>query len=148
MSDLQILILAVVQGLTEFLPISSSGHLILSPYLFGFADQGLAFDVAVHLGSLIAVLAYLRRDIQRIGIALSWLGSLPRQSPPRTAAWAGRDHRDPARDAGRPGAEIADRERIACTLGNRNDHRSCSACCSAGSTCARGDRGIDEQIVA
>ena len=49
MSDLQILVLAVVQGLTEFLPISSSAHLILSPYLFGFDDQGLAFDVAVRL---------------------------------------------------------------------------------------------------
>lgn len=74
MSDLQILVLAIVQGLTEFLPISSSGHLILSPYLFGFADQGLAFDVAVHLGSLTAVLVYFRRDVWQI--ALAWLGSL------------------------------------------------------------------------
>ena len=89
MTDLQILILAVVQGLTEFLPISSSGHLILSPYLFGFADQGLAFDVAVHLGSLIAVLAYLRRDIQRIGIA--WFAALlPGQAPTQDSrlGWA------------------------------------------------------------
>ena len=74
MSDLQILVLALVQGLTEFLPISSSAHLILSPYLFGFADQGLAFDVAVHLGSLAAVVGYFRHDIWRI--ALGWLGSL------------------------------------------------------------------------
>ena len=89
MTDLQILILAIVQGLTEFLPISSSGHLILSPYLFGFTDQGLAFDVAVHLGSLIAVLAYLRRDIQRIGIA--WLAALlPGQAPTQDSrlGWA------------------------------------------------------------
>ncbi len=74
MSELQILILAVVQGMTEFLPISSSGHLILSPYLFGFADQGLAFDVAVHLGSLGAVLTYFRRDVWQIGAG--WLRSV------------------------------------------------------------------------
>jgi undecaprenyl-diphosphatase len=74
MTELQILVLATVQGLTEFLPISSSGHLILSPYLFGFDDQGLAFDVAVHLGSLIAVLAYFRNDVWQI--ASGWLGSL------------------------------------------------------------------------
>lgn len=79
MSDLQILVLALVQGLTEFLPISSSGHLILAPYLFGFADQGLAFDVAVHLGSLVAVLAYFRTDIWQIAVA--WFGSL---APGRT----------------------------------------------------------------
>ena len=89
MSDLQILVLAIVQGLTEFLPISSSGHLILSPLIFGFADQGLAFDVAVHLGSLIAVLAYFRRDIWQI--ALSWLGSLGpgrQQTPHSRLGWA------------------------------------------------------------
>ena len=74
MSELQILVLALVQGLTEFLPISSSAHLILSPYLFGFDDQGLAFDVAVHLGSLAAVVGYFRRDIWRI--TLGWFGSL------------------------------------------------------------------------
>jgi len=74
MSDVQILVLAIVQGLTEFLPISSSGHLILSPYLFGFDDQGLAFDVAVHLGSLTAVLAYFRNDVWKI--ATGWLRSL------------------------------------------------------------------------
>lgn len=74
MTELQILVLAIVQGLTEFLPISSSGHLILSPYLFGFDDQGLAFDVAVHLGSLTAVLAYFRHDVWQI--AAGWLRSL------------------------------------------------------------------------
>mgnify|MGYP001825477729 FL=1 len=74
MSEIQILVLAIVQGLTEFLPISSSGHLILSPYLFGFDDQGLAFDVAVHLGSLSAVLAYFRHDVWQI--AVGWLRSL------------------------------------------------------------------------
>jgi undecaprenyl-diphosphatase len=73
MSDLQIVVLAIVQGITEFLPISSSGHLILAPYLFGFDDQGLAFDVAVHLGSLIAVLGYFRREV--LAIIGAWFGS-------------------------------------------------------------------------
>lgn len=63
MSWLQIFVLAVVQGLTEFLPISSSGHLILVPALLGWSDQGLAFDIAVHFGSLVAVIMYFRVDI-------------------------------------------------------------------------------------
>ena len=63
MTTLQIVILAVVQGLTEFLPISSSGHLVLVPFLVDWADQGLAFDVAVHFGSLLAVCAFFREDI-------------------------------------------------------------------------------------
>ncbi len=63
MTTLQIVILAVVQGLTEFLPISSSGHLVLVPYLVDWTDQGLAFDVAVHFGSLLAVCAFFREDI-------------------------------------------------------------------------------------
>jgi undecaprenyl-diphosphatase len=74
MTDLQILVLALVQGITEFLPISSSGHLILAPHLFGFADQGLAFDVAVHLGSLLAVVGYFRADL--LNIAGGWLRSV------------------------------------------------------------------------
>ena len=63
MTTLQIIILAIVQGLTEFLPISSSGHLVLAPYLFEWTDQGLAFDVAVHFGSLAAVCIFFRKDI-------------------------------------------------------------------------------------
>jgi undecaprenyl-diphosphatase len=59
----QLIVLAVVQGLTEFLPISSSGHLVLVPSFFGWTDQGLAFDVAVHFGSLIAVCVFFRTDI-------------------------------------------------------------------------------------
>ena len=62
MDWLQVLVLAAVQGLTEFLPISSSAHLVLVPVLTGWPDQGLAFDVAVHVGTLAAVLAYFRRD--------------------------------------------------------------------------------------
>lgn len=63
MDAIQTVVLALIQGLTEFLPISSSAHLILVPHLFGWTDQGLAFDVAVHVGSLGAVLAYFRRDL-------------------------------------------------------------------------------------
>jgi undecaprenyl-diphosphatase len=63
MTDLQVIVLAIVQGLTEFLPISSSGHLVLVPSFFGWSDQGLAFDVAMHFGSLTAVLIYFRQDI-------------------------------------------------------------------------------------
>lgn len=63
MGMLQLVVLAVVQGLTEFLPVSSSGHLILVPSIFGWTDQGLAFDVAVHFGSLIAVCIFFRHDI-------------------------------------------------------------------------------------
>lgn len=69
----QALVLALVQGLTEFLPISSSAHLILVPALLGWPDQGVAFDVAVHVGSLIAVLWYFRVDIGRLW--QGWLAS-------------------------------------------------------------------------
>jgi undecaprenyl-diphosphatase len=63
MTTLHVIVLAIVQGLTEFLPISSSGHLVLVPYLVEWTDQGLAFDVAVHFGSLIAVCVFFREDI-------------------------------------------------------------------------------------
>lgn len=56
--------LAVIQGITEFLPISSSGHLILVPQVFGWPDQGLAFDVAVHVGALAAVVFYFRQELR------------------------------------------------------------------------------------
>jgi len=62
-TTIQIIVLAIVQGLTEFLPISSSGHLVLVPYLVEWPDQGLAFDVAVHFGSLLAVVVFFRDDI-------------------------------------------------------------------------------------
>jgi len=63
MSWVQVIVLAVVQGLTEFLPVSSSGHLVLVPNVAGWADQGLVFDVAVHFGSLLAVVLYFREDL-------------------------------------------------------------------------------------
>lgn len=58
-----IIVLALIQGLTEFLPVSSSAHLILGSQLLGWEDQGLVFDVATHLGTLLAVLVYFRRDL-------------------------------------------------------------------------------------
>lgn len=69
MDPLQAVILAIVQGITEFLPISSSGHLILVPRFFGWTDQGLAFDAATHVGTLVAVLAYFREELIRMAIA-------------------------------------------------------------------------------
>jgi undecaprenyl-diphosphatase len=59
-------VLALIQGLTEFLPVSSSAHLILPSVLLGWEDQGLAFDVAVHLGTLLAVVVFFRRDLYAI----------------------------------------------------------------------------------
>lgn len=63
MSTLYAIFLGILQGITEFLPISSSAHLILAPLVTGQIDQGLAFDLAVHLGTLLAVLLYFRRDV-------------------------------------------------------------------------------------
>lgn len=62
MTLLQAIVLGLVQGLSEFLPISSSAHLTLTPWLFGWEDPGLAFDVALHVGTLVAVAWYFRRD--------------------------------------------------------------------------------------
>ncbi len=76
MDSLQIFLLALIQGLTEFLPISSSAHLILMPHVLGYDDQGLAFDVAVHLGSLTAVIIYFRRELA--AMTLDWARSLGR----------------------------------------------------------------------
>jgi len=79
--------LALVQGLTEFLPVSSSAHLILVPSLLNWPDQGLAFDVAVHLGTLIAVVAYFRHDI--VTLFFAWTRSMKpgNMSPEAKLAW-------------------------------------------------------------
>ena len=66
MTVLQAVFLGTIQGLTEFLPVSSSGHLIFLPSLFGWSDQGIAFDVVVHLGSLIAVIVYFQKKILQL----------------------------------------------------------------------------------
>jgi len=71
MDIIQAISLAILQGLTEFLPVSSSAHLILLPVLVGWEDQGLAFDVAVHVGTLTAVVAFYRKDIAQIIMAWS-----------------------------------------------------------------------------
>jgi len=75
-----------VQGLTEFLPISSSAHLILVPYLTDWPDQGLAFDVAVHVGTLTAVVIYFRKEINQMFFA--WMASLTgKHSEDSKLAW-------------------------------------------------------------
>lgn len=74
MSLFESIVLALIQGFTEFLPISSSAHLILPSQLLGWPDQGLAFDVAVHVGTLLAVVWYYRRDVGEL--LVHWLGSL------------------------------------------------------------------------
>ena len=70
MTLFHIFLVAVIQGLTEFLPISSSGHLILLPELTGMADQGLVIDVAVHVGTLFAVMLYFWSDVRLAIIGL------------------------------------------------------------------------------
>ena len=74
MDIIQAIALAILQGLTEFLPISSSAHLMLLPILVGWEDQGMAFDVAVHVGTLTAVVIFYRHDLMQISKA--WFGSL------------------------------------------------------------------------
>ncbi len=76
MTTLHALVLGIVQGLGEFLPISSSGHLIVFPWLFGWPDSGLSFDVALHLGTLLAVGAAFWRDW--VAMASAAVRALPR----------------------------------------------------------------------
>lgn len=71
MALVQIIVLSIIQGLTEFLPVSSSAHLILGSRVFEWPDQGLVFDVATHLGTLLAVLVYFRRELREMLAA--WL---------------------------------------------------------------------------
>ena len=87
MDPIHVIVLAIVQGLSEFLPISSSGHLILVPHFLGWPDQGLAFDVAVHVGTLAGVLAYFRAQL--LQMARAWIFSLSGGglSPDGRLAW-------------------------------------------------------------
>ncbi len=71
MDTVQFIILGLIQGITEFLPISSSAHLILLPQLTGWQDQGLVNDVAAHVGSLVAVIVYFHRDLKQILLSAS-----------------------------------------------------------------------------
>ncbi len=77
MSTIDVFILAIIQGLTEFLPISSSAHLILPSAILGWKDQGIAFDVAVHVGTLLAVVLYFRKEVGSMAVA--WFGTLKGQ---------------------------------------------------------------------
>ncbi len=85
MELLQIIILAAVQGLTEFLPISSSAHLILAPLVTGYSDQGLAFDVSLHVGTLTAVVLYFRQEVIAISSDFfrSWVNPAARSRESR-----------------------------------------------------------------
>ena len=87
MDFMQAVWLAIIQGLSEFLPISSSAHLILPSEILGWPDQGLAFDIAVHVGSLVAVILYFRQDV--VTLSRAWVDSVVqrRQSPESHLAW-------------------------------------------------------------
>ncbi|MDR0408043.1 MAG: undecaprenyl-diphosphatase, partial [Campylobacteraceae bacterium] len=87
MGWLEVFVLSIVQGVTEFLPVSSSAHLVLTPRIFGWQDQGLAFDVAVHLGTLFAVIVYFRNEISLL--FKDWFSSLKTRSSvgESTLAW-------------------------------------------------------------
>jgi undecaprenyl-diphosphatase len=88
MDAVHVIVLAIIQGITEFLPISSSGHLILVPHFLHWPDQGLAFDAAIHIGTLAAVILYFR--VQLTHMASAWFSSLrTRQlTPDSRLAWA------------------------------------------------------------
>jgi undecaprenyl-diphosphatase len=90
LSPFQAIILGIVQGLTEFLPVSSSGHLILVPYFLHWPDQGLGFDIATNTGTLIAILAFFHRDVR--DLITGFLTNAPRSRDgefiPRPLAWA------------------------------------------------------------
>ncbi|UTW45530.1 undecaprenyl-diphosphate phosphatase [bacterium SCSIO 12696] len=87
MDIFQAIVLAVVQGLSEFLPISSSAHLILPSQILGWPDQGLAFDVAVHVGSLAAVVIYFRRDLAELISAFFVSVTRGQHSPESRLCW-------------------------------------------------------------
>ncbi|NQZ86682.1 MAG: undecaprenyl-diphosphate phosphatase [Colwellia sp.] len=74
MTITEIFILAILQGLTEFLPVSSSAHLILPSAVLGWKDQGIGLDVALHVGTLLAVVLYFRKDVANMAVA--WVGSI------------------------------------------------------------------------
>jgi undecaprenyl-diphosphatase len=87
-SAFQAFVLGIVQGLGEFLPISSSGHLIVVPWLLGWPEHSLAFDVALHVGTLVAVVSYFWADVKRLVAA--WIGSVRRrrvETPDERIAW-------------------------------------------------------------
>ena len=80
MTGFTIFLVSLIQGITEFLPVSSSGHLILLPAVSGLADQGQTADVAAHLGTLAAVAVYLRRDVSAMTVSFLPLAGADRQA--------------------------------------------------------------------
>ena len=88
MTPLQAVVLSLVQAVTEFLPISSSAHLILVPYFLRWPDQGLSFDVAAHVGTMLAVVAYFRNDL--VDLVRGFFGGAPghHDFEPRRLGWA------------------------------------------------------------
>nr|CRH05743.1 Undecaprenyl-diphosphatase [Candidatus Magnetococcus massalia] len=93
MDSLHAVVLALIQGITEFLPISSSGHLILLPHLMGWQDQGLMFDIAANTGSLVAVMLYFRHEMAQMGQGSMQLLRQPmawqQQEESRLVVWLG-----------------------------------------------------------
>jgi undecaprenyl-diphosphatase len=87
MTLVQIIVLALIQGLTEFLPVSSSAHLILGSKALGWTDQGLVFDVATHLGTLFAVLFYFRRELAEMVRSVLWPQADAASLQRRRLAW-------------------------------------------------------------
>ena len=89
MSLLEIIVLALIQGVAEFLPISSTGHLALARWLFGWDDPGLGFDVAVHAGTLAALIWVFRREIVAVLRGLRGEAAPVDGLPPRRLIWLG-----------------------------------------------------------
>jgi len=88
MGIIQAVVLGVVQGATEFIPISSSAHLVLVPWMFGWQNPGLAFDAVLHLGTLLAVIAVFWRDL--VSLAAAWLRGVTTRNvdgPDARLAW-------------------------------------------------------------
>ena len=88
-SLLEVIVLALIQGVAEFLPISSTGHLVLARWLFGWEDPGLGFDVAVHAGTLAAIVWAFRREIVAVLRGLRGDGAPVDGLPPRRLIWLG-----------------------------------------------------------
>ena len=107
MTYLHAVVLALVQGVTEFLPISSSAHLVLVPYFLGWPDQGIGFDIATNTGTLLAVVVFLRHEVARLSVAgLRSIGSLLRgQGPIPRAGEGSAGGAEAGADDGTDGAE-------------------------------------------
>ena len=150
LSDWQALVLGIVQGATELLPISSSGHLILVPwaadwtYLRAHESFNKTFDVALHLGTLIAVVVYFWSDIVRYVLAaLRSLGRFRDRDPGRADRLG-----DPRRQRSRPGSPArsarASSRRSSASPGRSRSRSPCSACCSISPTGCPQQRHLDD----